>query len=124
MTSPNMQEAIDLLKSYRCQHTVDDEGNGQHLVDVLSPGETIKEGEEEIELLADEIALAIDKHDKESEARGRLAGLEEGSADLKHQNYKLRELLFSIIGAAESADTEAIDRLSKIARETYGNPRV
>lgn len=33
------------LNQYRCQYTRDDEGDGLPLADILSPGETIREGE-------------------------------------------------------------------------------
>ncbi|MBT2142736.1 MULTISPECIES: hypothetical protein [unclassified Rhodanobacter] len=46
---------IKALMDYRCSRTVDEEGDGLPLVDVLSPGEggTIKPGMEEIEILAE-----------------------------------------------------------------------
>lgn len=49
------------LKSYRCQYTVDHDGDSLPLVDALSPGETIAEGERELELLAEHLSLAIDE---------------------------------------------------------------
>jgi hypothetical protein len=48
-------EIMRSLRSYRCQHTRDDEGEGQQLVDLLSPLATIKEGLEELELLRDHL---------------------------------------------------------------------
>ena len=65
------------LKSYRCQYTVDHDGDALHLVDVLSAGETIAEGQREIELLAEHLSLAIDESNAEghvltrSEAEGQ-----------------------------------------------------
>jgi len=53
--------ARDVLKQYRCQHQVDEDGNALPLVDALSPKDTIKEGLEEIEMLADDVAEAIDQ---------------------------------------------------------------
>jgi len=44
------------LRSYLCQYTVDEDGNGLTLIDMLSPGETIADGELEIRLLADFIS--------------------------------------------------------------------
>jgi len=55
------------LKSYRCQYTVDHDGDALHLVDVLSAGETIAEGQREIELLAEHLSLAIDESNAASE---------------------------------------------------------
>lgn len=48
------------LRSYRCQHTVDEDGEPLLLVDALTPkgDSTIARGEQEIELLADHIAAA------------------------------------------------------------------
>lgn len=43
---------LNALKSYRCQYTIDEFESGLPLIDVLSPGKTIKEGKEEIYLLA------------------------------------------------------------------------
>ena len=40
-----------LLREYRCQHTVDDGGNGMPLIDVLSPNETVAEAREVVERL-------------------------------------------------------------------------
>ncbi|MDP3936834.1 MAG: hypothetical protein Q8R92_01715 [Deltaproteobacteria bacterium] len=44
-----------LLRTYRCQNTIDEDGNPLELVDVLTPegSGSIAPGEEEIELLAD-----------------------------------------------------------------------
>ncbi len=50
---------LGALRSYRCQYTVDHDGDGLDLVDVLSPGPTIAEGQEELELLADTVASAV-----------------------------------------------------------------
>jgi len=59
--------AKDVLQHYRCQHTVDYEGDGVSLVDVLSPGDTVKEGLEEIELIVD--ALAAPQQREQGEPR-------------------------------------------------------
>ena len=58
MTTPNMQEARRILL-YRV--FIDDDYDEEHREKALC-----------------DISDALDKHDKESEARGRLAGLEEG----------------------------------------------
>jgi len=56
----NLRDQIkSLLHGYRCQNTRDDEGNGLPLTDCLSPGDTIKEGIEEIALLADDLAAMV-----------------------------------------------------------------
>ena len=52
------------LKSYRCQYTHDQDGGGLDLVDALSPGDTIKEGLCELELLAEHLDLALDEEKK------------------------------------------------------------
>ena len=52
---------INLLKSYRCQYSLDYDENSRALVDVLSPFETIKEGEMELELLAEHISMGLEK---------------------------------------------------------------
>ena len=49
------------LKAYRCQYTLDQDGGGLDLVDALSPGDTIAEGNLELELLAEHLGLAIDE---------------------------------------------------------------
>ena len=56
-----MKKLIEILKAYNCQHTTDEEGNGLPLVDILSSGETIKEGNLEIELLAEHILIELEK---------------------------------------------------------------
>lgn len=57
------------LKSYRCQYTVDHDGDALPLVDALSPGETIAEGERELELLAEHLSLVIDEANASGEVR-------------------------------------------------------
>lgn len=58
--SQEVREAVHrLLRSYRCQHTKDEDGDGASLLDVLSPGETVAGGLAEIELLTDEIAETV-----------------------------------------------------------------
>jgi hypothetical protein len=52
------------LKSYRCQYTHDQDGGGYRLEDALSPGDTIKEGLCELELLAEHLDLALDEEKK------------------------------------------------------------
>ena len=47
------------LKSYRCQHTLDQDGGGIDLVDALSPGDTIAQGLLELELLAEHLDAAV-----------------------------------------------------------------
>lgn len=48
------------LRNYRCYHTVEqDNEDGMPLVDLLSPGETVAEGKEELEYLADYVAGEI-----------------------------------------------------------------
>lgn len=68
MTEKNVEAALlvrsdDLLAAlfdYRCQYTMDgNDGDHQPLVDALSPGQTIKEGRRELELLAEHIYLAL-----------------------------------------------------------------
>ena len=49
-------DLLAALRSYLCQYTVDEDGNGLTLIDMLSPGETIADGELEIRLLADFIS--------------------------------------------------------------------
>jgi len=50
----------DALDSYRMLHLQDGEGNGSALADLLSDGHpTIKEGQEEIQRLAEHIADAL-----------------------------------------------------------------
>ena len=45
---------VDILRAYRCSYTVDEDNYGMPLVDMLSPeGGTIKNGRQEIEMLAD-----------------------------------------------------------------------
>ena len=60
-------EILDILKSYRCQHTLDVFGDHLQLVDALTPpgDATIIRGREELELLADAIASAL--HDRAEE---------------------------------------------------------
>ena len=55
---------LTALKSYRCQYTHDQDGGGLDLVDALSPGDTIKEGLCELELLAEHLDLALDEEKK------------------------------------------------------------
>lgn len=52
---------LDALRSYRCQFTTDEQGDGLPLVDVLSPGETIADGKEELLLLADYICGLLEE---------------------------------------------------------------
>jgi hypothetical protein len=52
------------LKSYRCQYTHDQDGGGYRLEDALSPGDTIKEGLRELELLAEHLDMALDEEEK------------------------------------------------------------
>lgn len=47
------------LLDYRCARTVDHDGNPLALVDALSPGKTIEDGQAEIWLIADAIAERI-----------------------------------------------------------------
>jgi len=53
------EDILKVLESYRCQYTVDEFGSGLPLVDVLSPLKTIKEGKEELYLLAEHIYCEI-----------------------------------------------------------------
>lgn len=59
VTEEDKRKAEEILKQYTCQYTDDENGDGLPLVDVLSSGNTIKEGQQEIELLADEFADAL-----------------------------------------------------------------
>lgn len=61
---------LTALKSYRCHYTVDHDGDALPLVDVLSPGETIAEGEREMELLAEHLSLAIDEANDQALPQG------------------------------------------------------
>lgn len=45
----------DALSSYRCKHTRDEDDDGFQLIDLLSPLETVKEGQEELIYLTDHI---------------------------------------------------------------------
>lgn len=47
------------LSSFRCQHSRDDRGDGMELTDLLSPGETVVEGLDELEGLADHLLAEI-----------------------------------------------------------------
>ena len=47
------------LYDYRCQYTVDEDGNGMPLLDVLSTGETITDGQREFDLLLDHLSAAL-----------------------------------------------------------------
>jgi len=49
----------DALDKYRCQNTVDENNDALSLVDILSPGPTIAEGQEEIIYLTDHICSEI-----------------------------------------------------------------
>lgn len=46
-------EILKALKNYRCSKTVDGDGDGMPLLDLLSPGETVAEGLEELRNLAE-----------------------------------------------------------------------
>jgi hypothetical protein len=60
-----MRDQIEkLLREYRTQHMRGDDGEGMALVDLLSCGPTIQEGEEEIHLLADWIAGGLSPTEK------------------------------------------------------------
>ena len=50
-----------ILAGHCLQYTLDVDGNGLRLVDALSCGPTIKEGKQEIELLADRLARNLVK---------------------------------------------------------------
>ena len=50
------KDILQALKSYRCQFSVDESGDGIELVDLLSPGFDIGDGQKERELLAEHIA--------------------------------------------------------------------
>jgi hypothetical protein len=53
-------DLLAALFDYRCQYTRDgNDGDHLPLVDALSPGQTIKEGRRELELLAEHIYLAL-----------------------------------------------------------------
>lgn len=54
-------KVLDALRSYNCQFTIDEQGDGLGLVDVLSPGETIEEGQRELLLLADYICGLLEE---------------------------------------------------------------
>ena len=59
---PDIRGVIkEALKNYGCQHNYDQYGDHLQLLDALSPGHTIAEGKQEIDLLADDIAVAIDE---------------------------------------------------------------
>jgi hypothetical protein len=60
----NRDIILEVLKGYRCQFSIDDEGDGLDLVDILSPFTTIKEGNMELELLADHIEDALTNLDR------------------------------------------------------------
>jgi len=64
-------DLLAALFDYRCQYTMDgNDGDHLALVDALSPGQTIKEGRLELELLADHIYLAL------VDANARVSGAE------------------------------------------------
>jgi hypothetical protein len=54
-----------ILREYRCQHTLDDDGEPLPLIDALSPGETVAEGRDEVHLIADDIAYQLYGPDSE-----------------------------------------------------------
>jgi len=49
-------EMLKILESYNCQYSRDENGDGLPLVDLLSPFDSIKEGKDELLLLAEHIA--------------------------------------------------------------------
>ncbi len=55
------------LLEYSCQHTHDHDGYALSLIDVLSPGKTIKEGKLEIKLLAEHIVLRLYESQKQDQ---------------------------------------------------------
>ena len=55
----NSDAILNTLRHYRCQYTYDEDGEHLALLDVLSPGGTVAQGQEEMVLLADEIASGI-----------------------------------------------------------------
>jgi hypothetical protein len=48
-----------ILRRYRCQHNRTEDGDPLSLVDVLSPFDTVVEGQEEIQLIADDLAAEL-----------------------------------------------------------------
>lgn len=59
MSEPLRDKIENVLIRYNCQYTRDGDGDGQRLIEVLSPFDTIEEGKDEILHIADEIACAI-----------------------------------------------------------------
>ena len=55
------QRVARALRSYRCQHTRDDDGDALDLVDVLTPpgAADIADGKRELELLAEHITMTV-----------------------------------------------------------------
>lgn len=53
---------LDILKDYRCQHTICDEG-GCSLVDVFTPLDEndVKSGTDEVEMLAEYLTCRLDE---------------------------------------------------------------
>ncbi len=53
------KEILRMLESYRCRYNMVEAGEGHQLIDLLSPYETVREGKEELESIADFLAFQI-----------------------------------------------------------------
>lgn len=123
MTSDKARDAIEAaLNDYRTSYWHDD-GSGMALIDLLSPGPTVEEGQKELHLLADDVAnaltdagLLVERDDKAELVRALRTALESLAAvavfDANHDPHFMPAL-----SANNEADAEELTRAYWSARD-------
>lgn len=83
---PTARAIRECLADYRCQYTEDESGGGLPLADALSPGETIEEGQKELDILADDLSVLFAEalSTARTQERAKFEPLVEAATGLSH----------------------------------------